>query len=236
MPGLDPHTAAQLRDLDRAFREELPDALRRGVGRDLFREAQRFKRSYRPHLDQAFQAGGLRVLRGIKVYTAGRHLENLELGIFTRWPAAEVYERGGTITPKTRRWLVVPLSPRVLTPTGRVRRPYRNPQTGGFSAKFWDGVFFVRTRRGLLALRHVTGTASARVGFRSRQRSRHGTRITHRSRPATEIVAVLIRSTRRRPVLDFYGAFDRFDLRLGPAGDDLEAAFARQIPGPPGSR
>ena len=236
MARVDPQTFAQLRDLERQFNEQFPKALRTGVAKELYRQGQAFKRQYRPRLESSFKSGARRILKGFRVYTAGDTLDELELGIFTRWPAAGLYEDGGTITPRRRQWLVVPLSPRVLTPTGRVRREYRNAQNGGFSPKFWDGVNFIKTRRGLLAVRPVTGTSSTRVGFRARQYASNQSRITTRLRPALEIVAILIKKTTRDPVLEFFDSFDRFGLQIDAGADELAAAFAQQVPGPSGSR
>jgi len=233
---VDPQTFAQLRNLERQFNEQFPRRLRTGVAKELFRQALAFKRAYRPRLESSFKTGSRRILKGFRVYTAGDTLEDLELGIFTRWPAAGIYEKGGTITPRRRQWLVIPLSPRVLTPTGRVRREYRDSHTGGFSAKFWDGVDFIKTARGLLAVRKVTGTPSTKVGFRARQYASGGGRITNRSRPALEIVAILIKKTSRDPALEFFESFDRFGLQIDGGADELAEAFAQQLPGPAGSQ
>lgn len=222
MASIDPRSIAQLRDLERQLGESAPRRLYRQVRQNLYRDAQAFKRKWGPDLDRAFDIGSKRVLRGFKVYTAGDSLDTLELGIFTRWPAAQIHQTGGTITPKRTKWLVVPVSQRVLTPTGRVRREYRDARTGQFSAKFWDGIQFIKTRRGLLAVREVTGTPHSRVGFRARQFSSSGSRISQRSRPALEIVAILIKKTGRDAVMDFFAAYERYGLQIDAIGGQLE--------------
>ncbi|MEM9791086.1 MAG: hypothetical protein AAF842_11870, partial [Planctomycetota bacterium] len=109
MPAVDPASHAQLEDLvdlldGRAVRhlhQGLRAALYTGVGKA-------YKQHARRDLDDAFKVGGARVAGAFGLYTAGKTLDTLLLGLFTRWKAATLYQRGGVVRPQRGRFLVVP--------------------------------------------------------------------------------------------------------------------------------
>ncbi len=205
-------TAAQpLFDLADDLVKTLPRYVFRSLRAGLFRTGQEFKTAFRDSLRTNFKSGGRKVANAFKVYTSGDDLDSLVMGIFTRWEAAEIYEKGGTIRAKPGRWLIVPVTPRAFTARGRVKRSWRDPRTGKFADKHFQDLRPVKVRGGFLLVRDAGVSKSGRIGKVAKRRGVE----------ATEIVFLLIKVTRRKAVLDFFKTFARL---AGPRGEKLQEA------------
>lgn len=213
----EPSNSAKLEGLAKAFEREVVRAVYARQRDTLFREGQRGKTRFRQTLDGKFRSGGRRVGGAFSVYTAGSDLDSLKLGVFTRWKAAAVYEHGGVIKPRGR-YLAVPVAPWLLTPTGRVKKRYRDPQTGKFAAELLAELVPVKTRRGVLLVGKATGKSRSRRGYRP---------VGLSSSPANEAwepVILLIRSTRRNAVLGFHAFWQERGVDLRRVLADAAAA------------
>ncbi|MEM6553521.1 MAG: hypothetical protein AAF750_15505 [Planctomycetota bacterium] len=204
MPRLLPSTFRDVRSVERTLGQELSPFLTRSTADTLYSHLRTGKREFARRAAGRFKNKSKRVGQWVALYSKGQTLDTLELGVFTRWNAGELYEQGGTITPKGR-WLVVPISKRVLTPLGRVKRRFRDPKTGHFTEAFWKDTVLVPSSEGLLVIRPVK--ANRRGALRTRNRS--GTTAATSGGHASELVAILVRNTRRKPTLGFYDFFTR---------------------------
>lgn len=204
------------RDMVRLLAGELPRDIFLELAGGLYQEGRGFLRTFRGTMPGKFKSGGARVANAFKVYTAGNNLEALELGVFTKWAAGELYERGGTISPK-KEWLVVPLSRDLVTAAGRVKRGVRD-RSGKFRRELFEGLKPIKLRKGWLLVREVKGDTRGRIrrrGFRAG------------SANAMEAVFMLIPYTRRRGVLDFFGSFERNGINMNRMGDRIGRALDR---------
>ncbi|MEM1446545.1 MAG: pyridoxal-phosphate dependent enzyme [Planctomycetota bacterium] len=216
---------AQLDALAHAFEREMTGDVHRVLRGSMFREAQRGKTKFRAKLEATFKLGGRRVAGAFGIYTSGDTLDDLKLGVFTRWKPAPLYEKGGTITPR-KRYLAVPVAPWLLTPTGRVKRKYRDPRTGTFAASLLAELRPVPTKRGLLLVGEVSGHSRARRGYRPVAR---GSNAADPRKAAEEPVLLLIKATRRNAVLDFFGFWGTRGLDHRRLLDDAHAAARRSL-------
>lgn len=209
------------------LQQRLPRYVFRAIAAGMYQEGKSFLKQWRGELDGKFNTGGRKVANSFKVYTAGRSLGELELVIFTRWAAAPIYEHGGVIRGN---WLMFAITPRAYTPSGRVRRDYRDPtDPSRWNPAKLEGLFPLPTKRpGVIILaREVTGTASGRGrGYRTRQRTSTGSEIENRSRVAVEPAFMLVRKTRREPVLDFFSGFERYS---GAGAGRLQQTIRRAV-------
>jgi len=136
---LNPAIFRELQDLQRGMTDRLPRYLVKALAAGLYAEGKDFLAAFRQQIRGRFKTGGSKFANTFKTFTAGDRLDNLKLEAFTRLEWAPIYERGGTITPRGS-WLIVPVSPRLLTPTGRVKRRYRDQITAiGLNTDYYPG-------------------------------------------------------------------------------------------------
>lgn len=161
---------------------DMPRKVFLGLAKAFYAEGRRFKGVYRSYLAGQFKAGGSKVSNAFRVYTRGNKLEDLRLGVFTRWVAAPIYETGGVIHAAPGRWLAFPVLKSAYTARGRVKRSWRN-EDGSWKQELFEGLFPVKVRSGYLLCRSRAGRVEA--------------------------VWMLIRQTRRRAVLNFFAQVER---------------------------
>lgn len=195
----------ELRAMRKAMTRRLPRYVFHALAKGLYDEGRAWLNEYRRGLDSKFQArgAGKRIGRSFKVYTSGQKLSELELGLFTRWAPAEIYEKGGTIRAQ-RGYLVVPVTRRAYTAAGRVKRAWRDPQNPGkFDPSKFRGLRPIKVRAGILLVRDVRASAGGggRVSIR-KPGKRSGSN-------AIEPVFLLIKRTKRKAVLGFFDAMER---------------------------
>jgi hypothetical protein len=167
---------------------------------------------------------GLKFSRLFSVYTAGDDLESLKLGIFTRWPAAAIYETGGVIRPEGR-WLAFPVNPKAFTARGRIKRAWRDPaNAAAFNPEKFKGLVPIEINggRARLLVKPGRSTRAGRSG-RVKATGRGGVgKLRDGDTPDVfEPMFTLIRQTRREGVLNF---FDSFARQAGPRGRALQDA------------
>ena len=197
--GVDDRFLADLAAFGDSLRRVLPQRLFRGLRRGLFQEGVAFKKQFRESINSRFKIGRSRVGSLFFLFTKGTKLKGLFLEIFTIWPAAPVYEKGGAISAKGS-WLVVPLAKRMFTSGGRIKRKYRDARTGKFDFSSFGKLRPVPVRGGILLVADAGVTRSGRLGKVTKRRGVE----------ATQIVALLIKTTRRKGVLGFHRDFARY--------------------------
>lgn len=199
---VDPQTFDQLNRIERFLDHQLPAYLAIGLRSGLFRSMVAWKKRFRSELDSKFKIGGRRVAGAFGAFTAGRKLEDVQMHAFTRWKAADIYEKGGTIVPGSgRQYMAVPVTPRAYTAAGRVRRSWRG-EDGRFKPELFKDLKPIKTKRGILLVREVTGSVTKRGTTSLRRPGKRGGN-------AIEPIFLLIKRTHRKAVLDFYGSFER---------------------------
>lgn len=185
--------------------------LDKGIREEMWRGGNRGNRAFAKTLPQKFASGGQRVGRAMRVYTDTRPTGlGTTLGVFTRWAAGEIYETGGTIVPVKGEWLVIPLAPWLMTPTGSVRRQFRDAQTGSYSDAAFEGTFPLRVSGSVMLLMGPPPTVKRRQKLPSGRRSR--TKGRFRIGPAIQPVFLLVKRVRKEAVLGFEDHWSRFEV------------------------
>jgi len=201
------------RRINKLLGSQVPRYLFKAFAAGLKNEGDEFKREMRERIRPQFKTGGQRVANAIRFYTDGSSFANLELGVFTRWNAAPIYERGGPIVAK-RSYLVIPVTPRAYTPGGRVRRTWRNKE-GQFHKHLFEGLRPIPVKGGFLLVRDRGVTRTGRLGKVTKKRGVQ----------AVEPVFLLTKRTSRDPVLNFISTFismsgarhRRLSIKIGDA-------------------
>lgn len=225
MPAVDKQygieNVEQLRGLGRALDRKLPKYVFRAIAKGLYDEGKDWLDKFRAQeLEQAFKArgSGKKIGNTFKVYVSGRTLSQLTLGIFTFWEPAEIYETGGTIRAQ-RGMLAVPVTPRAYTSAGRVKRSWRDANNPAkFDQSKFEGLRPIPVRAGTLLVRDVTASQTKRGRTSLRKPGKKGGN-------AVEPVFLLIKKTKRKPVLQF---FDTMRANLGRSRE-LERDVGRAL-------
>lgn len=193
----------RLLKLPRIYKDVTPHRLYRILKVGLLQEGRKFKTSFRDSLATKFKTdGGRRVGNAFKIYVSGRTLDDLTLGIFTRWDAAAIYETGGVIRPRRGNYLAFPVTPRAYTAHGRIKRTWRIPgENGGkWDPKHFKDLVPIKLSGGRILLVRERGVT--KKGNLAKVRKSRGVQ-------AIEPMFILIRRTDRKPVLEFYSSFAR---------------------------
>lgn len=174
------------------------------VRRNLARQMAGAVSQWRQAVSGKFKVRRSKVGNSFKWYAAGDKLDNVRAGTFTRWAAAPVYERGGHITGRGA--MAVPIHPRAFTKDGRVKKKWRDPRN-------FPDLFKITTRRGAVLL--VQGKKQVKTEFAQKK---FGMEVGQFR--SFEPAFVLLRGTRRRPVLNFVRdmtrLFDQVGAKMGP--------------------
>ncbi len=202
-----------------------PQELKRELGRAFFKIGQYDIQTLRRRQLSGRNTNGLNVRRrglgrSFKFVASdsrkAKDLGDLFLTEYTRWPAAEIHQAGGTIRPKRGRALTI-LTDEARTAGGAVKREYRR---GGLARMIREGqASVIQTRRGPIVVRH-------RGGLTKSGKPRKGTR--------DEVVAFLRPSVRLRKRLDFFKNHERNTRRhnvvIDQAADRaLQKAVKRRV-------
>ena len=189
--------------------ERMPNILAKLVRDGLYRDARRYLLEFRAGLSGKFKVRNTKAGNAFKVFVAGDRLDNLRAGVFTRWKAGKIYESGGTIVGRGA--LAVPINPRAFTADGRVKKKWRDPRN-------FPDLFAVKTKRRVLLVQASQEIKTAGVA------KRYGMMVG--SFRSWTPMFVLVKSTRRSPVLRFY---QDFAAMFGRGGKGVEAAVSHAL-------
>lgn len=217
--AVDPRFYRDIEALARSLGDVVPLELFYHLKKAMWAEGRSFKKSFRESVKTRFKTGTGRVGGFFHCYTAGHRLGNLTLGVFTVWDAAPIYEHGGTITGRAGGWLLVCLAKEAYRSGGRgIKRSWRDPRTGKFRADKLENLFAVKVPNGYLLFpgKQVTTKGAAR---------RSGVNVGQFSQFRAQPRFLLIRQTRRQPILRFFRDFAAWMQRTGSLETAVEAAL-----------
>lgn len=210
---------------------EAPKVAFKAIARAMAKHIGRFKSDFRATMPSKFRAtGGQPVGNSFKSYVAGESLDSLRAAVFTRWEAAPIYESGGTITPRNRKWLVIPVSPDAYGADGRVKPKWRQLQytvfgdlrggrKAGFATERFDGLAPIKVRGGWLL-----------VEPRKTARNREGKRVKSvRGRMVGKPIFLLVKATNRKPILNFLNDARRMVSTFGDTASRFLAEHLEQL-------
>ncbi len=205
---VDPASIASIEGTRKGI-ERYPSILARLVKDGLYRQARSYLMEFRAGLAGKFKTRRTKAGNAFKVYAAGDKLDNLRVGVFTRWKAGKLYESGGTIVGRGA--MAVPINPKAFTADGRVKKKWRDP-------KNFPGLIVITTKKFKMLVLPEKQVKTIRAA------NKYGLLVgAHRTWAP---MFILIKSTPRRPVLSFYRDFQAMFARGGPG---VEAAVSQAL-------
>lgn len=216
--GVDRRGLRQLALMPKMLRQTLPKYTFKALAAGLWEEGKIFKKQFRQNLNKRMKVRNSKVGNLFKVYTVGDRLADLQLGIFTIWPAAQTFQFGGTIRAKAGKWLVIAVTPKAYTAGGRIRKAWRDPRTGKFKESKFKDLVPIKVKGGFLLVKEQ-GINQKTKRPTSRVSKKRGVE-------AMEPIFMLIKKTTRKATLRFFEDFASF---VGPRGSRLQQSINQAL-------
>lgn len=192
----------------------VPGPAFKGLAQALWVWAGRFMADFRRRVQGRFKVNNTRVGNAFRKYVAGDTLDTLRLGIYTEWLVARIFEFGGTIQPRNRSWLVIPVAPDAYDADGRVKPAWREKiktvfgqdiGIGGFGKRRFHDLVPIHVRGGWLLIKPAGDFEEHAEADRFTMGNRE-----HRGRA----MFLLLKSTARKPILGFLAAAGQAILKF----------------------